>query len=39
MYQLEIKEHAVEMIQEAYDWYIIQQQGLGDSFISVLEYF
>ena len=25
------------MMQEAYDWYVLQQQDLGDSFISVLE--
>jgi hypothetical protein len=37
MYQLIVKPLAIEMAQEAYDWYNEQQPGLGDIFLQELE--
>ena len=37
MYQLEIKERAVEMMQESYAWYEQAQQGLGAQFLESLD--
>lgn len=36
MYKLIIKPAAVEMTEEAYDWYNNQQQDLGEVFIAAL---
>ena len=37
MYQLIIRPHAVEMAENAYQWYEEQQTGLGDLFMSELD--
>ncbi|MGZ3874174.1 MAG: type II toxin-antitoxin system RelE/ParE family toxin [Mucilaginibacter sp.] len=37
MYNLIIKRRAIEMAQEAYDWYEEQQEGLGGLFLQELD--
>ena len=37
MHQIVIKPRAIEMIKEAYDWYELQQPGLGDLFLKDIE--
>ena len=37
MYALILKPRAIEIIQEAYNWYNNQKQGLGEEFITGLD--
>ncbi|MCW3110214.1 MAG: hypothetical protein JWQ09_4720 [Segetibacter sp.] len=37
MYQLIVKHRALIMVQEAYNWYEKQKEGLGEQFLSELD--